>query len=264
MDNNLHRFRKLILYVGMPRGGKSYMNLQYMRKYTQMGGGAIVYNYGKEKDFPDENFTLITPLAIKEHLVEMRRKGISKEDITIYKTNPELTHFRAGRSGEILHFKDFNEFFTLKRKMCKMKMIHDRTEENCFFRTVANYISNNYFFVDDCHVTLKYFNSRHTQLFARMNHSGDKSTVVQLRGVGCDGGLAYHNFDRVRDELIDYITDVVLFKQINVPDANQVQDVWLKKTIIECSKYLNEKAPQFSALHIDVNARTVNNATLKQ
>lgn len=261
MDN-----RKGCICIGAMRGGKSFLNKQLAKQIIKGGNSFLVYGYGKTDDFPKPEYVEIEIPTFAEHVqMIMKRygnKGKGKEKIALYKANKTVEYFKV--NGSLYHFSRWNEIMVLGNKKGRLRRIMNRALENQFFVAIQEYMSKTFVTFDDCKRTLMYFNGYHVGLFSAINHTGNKSTVVQHRGKGVDVSTIWHNPSKVYAELWDYCTDVFLFKT-TVSESiskDKVEDEWLRIAVENCLKEL-KNMPKYSCFHIKVETREIFDGTIR-
>lgn len=232
--------------IGAQRSGKTYLSRNFATQYAQKQGGVMVYNYGKDSDFPDGEYLYVEPLSFSEH---MRDYYSSKEKKAYYKAKPEIHYLRLGRNGDkVIHMKDFASFF-FKKKL-KLKMVADRKEENAFFEAVYKYCAHMLLIFDDCKPIFQHgLNSQHVRIMNSKNHTGFASSNSKFHGKGIDIITIFHAVDDVTKEIWVYLSDVILLKTRVSVKGDKIKNAILEKLIRESWSYLN-KAPQYTALRI--------------
>lgn len=249
----------LNIFVGAERSGKSFYAKHLAGIYSKNRGSVLVYNIGKQEDFPDSEYYMIEPLEFADH-IQLYYSG--KEERRNYRLKPVIEYFKC--KGKIYHLRDFSKLF-YKRKV-KMYKIQNRQEETAFFKSLYKYVSRTLLILDDCVTTFQYgLNDGHKQLFSRKNHSGVDNSVKALQAKGVDVVCIFHNIDHVNKDLWDFTTGLICFKFPFNPTYKKFNNPQLQNVVERVHLYL-QGAPQYTAIEIPVQgefAMSTKDVTLK-
>lgn len=241
MKNLKNSFQYIL--VGAERSGKSFYAKKIVEQYVKNRGSALVYNIGKESDFPASEYYTIEPLTFAEHIQQFYN---SKEKKGHYKLNKTIEYFKC--NDQVIHFRDFNRFFY--KKKVRMFQVPNREEETAFFKSFYTYVSRCFLVLDDCKACFRYgLNDGHIQLFTRKNHTGKLSSVESLRSKGCDIALMFHSIDHVNTELWDSTTGIIHFKYPFNPTFSKMNNRELEIVLTKVHRVLMT-APQYTAIEI--------------
>lgn len=260
------------IFIGAERCGKTFWVKHYAEEYVKKEGTVIAYNFGKDKDFPEYDpktkkrlYYTIEPLTFSEHI---QMFFSATDEKRYYSLNKTVTYFRLlmpdGEDDKIIHFKDFSKVFYKKR--VRIPRVQNKAEENQFFKTLFNYVSNTLLILDDCKPMFRHgMKDNQIELFNRSNHTGKRNAIKEFKDKGIDIISIFHNPDHAPEELWDYTTDAFLFYYPMNANYKKMDNPDLAKIFDKSKKYLH-KAPKYTSLKIGVqgeNYLKVKNVTLK-
>jgi len=238
----LSDIRAQLLIAGVEQSGKTYYTEQLGNAYAAAGGGVLVYNRGREKDFAEYEF--FEPLTIREHEQMIKQKEARRQ----YKRFPFLAYFRY--RNRIFKFADFYKI-SRGRKFVAYR-IGDRRTENLFFKAIFDYMADTLIILDDARPIFRQgLRAEHITLFARKNHAG-RLSGQDRRGV--DIAMIFHNLDKINTESYDYATQLIMFKTTRLADASHVDNKELAR-LIEQAYYKVNKAPKYSYARINIRGK---------
>lgn len=231
----MQAIRQSVLIAGIEQSGKTYFAEQLAAKYIKANRPALIYNVGKDSDFAGAEEC--SPIGKQDLYNHTRNK---KEQYGI-KTLNNLPLFRDEKTGKVLHFKDFNKFYS-----GKLVKIYRVREESLLFKSFFMYLYNTLIIFDDNRATTRHgLGHEQIELFSRKNHAGAKYANGNQ---GVDLFFIYHNLDTVPPELYDYLTRAVLFKLNRVPDARMNNPEFWENINDAVSKL--KEMPRFSNIEI--------------
>jgi len=233
--------RKIIIVVGAMRSGKSFFCNEYLREYIEAGGCGIVYNLGKNTDFEAaEQATLYSGGEHEECLGKEQWDG----SFDLY--TPGVATVKKP-----LQFKKFNIEHVGKAFKCYR--IADRATERAFVKSFYRYCSNTLLILDDTVPVFRHgINEEFYTLFSRINHSGERHLAANWKSAGADIILIYHSLNHIREDMFDFVTDIVCFKYEMEPDWKVIKNDSIRNKLKESFKFLSS-APQYSLTWLNIN-----------
>lgn len=192
--------RKLILLVGAPRSGKSTFAAQLCNAANSLGQTALIYNASPRSD----NFAraveieLLSSKDLSRILGKTKSKAAAEIDDTYYKYQ-----------NKIYHLKNILALFC--GKTIKAQRLYN--DEDIFFNTIKNYISNSLLVIDDAKEVLRYgLSSELISILSKINHTGANLKNPLWRGKGCDVVLVVHSLQDINPIIWSYATDLIMFR----------------------------------------------------
>lgn len=253
------RNRFLLPIVGAMRGGKTFWAQTMATDYANSSGCVLVYNVGKDEDFPDGEYELIEALTFNEHVSNFYAEKSARQN---YALDRKVEYFWY--NGEAYHFKMFTSMFWGKK--VKMRRIANRIEETAFSKAVYEYLSCVLVVLDDSRVTFKYgLNDGWVQLFSRINHAGGRCNLPSIRSAGVDVIVVSHNIDHINEDVWDYATNLVLFNSNMKPNYKKFDSAEMIPILEDARERLKD-SPLYTALQIDLQGDTIgeiNDVTIK-
>jgi len=236
--------------IGNQRSGKSFAAARIIDSYVKHRGIALVYNFGKDSDFPADEYETIRPLTFAEHIQYFYS---SRNDKRNYSLNKKIEYFFW--RGRIYHFAKFCEMFWMKK--VRMFRISSEQEDNAFFEAVFLYFGRVLLVIDDCRAIFRNgFKQGHIDIFSRSNHCGTQCTVKGLQGKGIDIISIWHTPEHLNPDAWYYATSVILFRFPFLPKLPKIDNPMLEKIIV-ASKNKLDKLPQYYFIEISIEADLV-------
>lgn len=212
------KYKTLTIIIGAERSGKTFFASKMAKAFNVQGRRAIIYNQGKEEDYPGQECSVLDFEQTERLIFERQGAKAAKA----YRRFREIKYMQSPKG--IFPIEYMNKALPL---MPSVNRILDRKAEERFFQALYDYEAGNLLILEDCKFIVRHgVGARLGNLLYRKNHTGKKAG---LREKGMDIVLMFHGIDSVNIDLWDWVTNVVLYPTVNPPTFKNLDNPTLKK-----------------------------------